>query len=77
VRQRVWCCCVGRGGITMTELEQTKYCEKCESMQPMYFSKNFVIMGCRHKPYRGKWVAEIDKCPRDDYQEWCRRADDD
>lgn len=59
----------------MTELEQTKYCEKCESMKPMYFSKNFVIMGCMHKPYKGKWVAEIDKCPRKDFHEWCRRAD--
>ncbi len=57
----------------MTELEQTRYCEKCESMQPMYFSKNFVIMGCRHKPYRGKWVAEIDKCPRDDFHELCKK----
>ena len=73
MRQRAWCWGFGRGGITMTELEQTRGCERCEFKITIHLSSNFVIMGCTHKPYKGKWVAEIDKCPRDDFHELCKK----
>ena len=25
----------------------------------------FMFLGCRHKPYSGKWVAEIKECPKE------------
>ena len=24
----------------------------------------FMFLGCRHAPYKGKWVAEIKECPK-------------
>jgi hypothetical protein len=24
-----------------------------------------MFLGCRHEPYKGKWVAEIKECPKE------------
>ena len=56
----------------MTELEQTRGCSRCRFKEVFDFG-GFVIIGCIHEPYEGKWVAEIDKCPRDDFHELCQK----
>ncbi len=50
----------------MTPKDQHEKCEKCEHHQ-MFGSAcpPFRFIGCCRKPYNGKWVAEIDKCPKD------------
>ena len=47
----------------MSPDEQKSKCEKCEFMR-RYSMRPWVMLGCTHKPYKGKWVAEINKCPR-------------
>lgn len=47
----------------MTPEFQELNCSKCKYGQRTSAWKiNFI--GCTHKPYKGKWVAEIDECPK-------------
>lgn len=38
-------------------------CEGCLHASIIY-AGNWSFVGCRHKPYKGKWVVEIKKCPK-------------
>ena len=37
-------------------------CEGCKSCKKVD-ANDFSFLGCFHKPYRGKWIAEIKECP--------------
>ena len=38
-------------------------CDRCEYCKEVNCNGGFTFYGCHHKPYRGKWVAEIKDCP--------------
>lgn len=48
----------------MTPEEQKTKCEKCKFMMKVSM-RPWLFLGCTHKPYKGKWVAEIDSCPKE------------
>lgn len=37
-----------------------KFCNNCKEVRA---NGGFVFFGCYHKPYKGKWIAEIKDCP--------------
>lgn len=37
-----------------------KFCSNCKEVRA---NGGFVFFGCYHKPYKGKWIAEIKDCP--------------
>lgn len=39
-------------------------CEKCEYARVLGATGGWSFVGCRHEPYRDKWVAEIKDCPK-------------
>lgn len=40
-------------------------CHGCEYKgHSPYFEGNFRIEICKHPPFRGKWIVEIEKCPK-------------
>ena len=43
---------------------QTEECLKCEYSHSVYANYGMKFLGCRHKPYHGKWVIEIKDCPK-------------
>lgn len=50
------------------EFQKAK-CEKCEFVDKLAADSWFRFLGCRHKPYHGKWVAEIEVCPKENDDE--------
>ena len=48
----------------MTALQINKECSKCRFRKIFDCDDNFKILGCMHEPYHGKWVVEIDECPK-------------
>ena len=40
-------------------------CEKCEYKHIVHADGGFMFNGCYHRPYIGKWVAEIKDCPKE------------
>lgn len=49
----------------MTAEEQDKMCFSCEFCDKLSAGHGFNFLGCTYGEYLGKWVAEIDKCPKD------------
>ena len=39
-------------------------CDGCKYCKTVHANGGFSFYGCHHKPYRGKWVAEIKDCPK-------------
>jgi hypothetical protein len=39
-------------------------CKGCQYADVVRAQGNFMFLGCRHAPYKGKRVAEIKKCPK-------------
>ena len=39
-------------------------CNPCQFARCVEASEGFRFLGCYHKPYCGKWVAEIKECPK-------------
>lgn len=39
-------------------------CKGCPYADVVRGTDGFIFLGCRHAPYRGKWVAEIKECPK-------------
>ena len=39
-------------------------CEKCEYCKAITAQDGFTFYGCKHAPYKGKWIAEIEECPK-------------
>lgn len=48
----------------MTALQINRECSKCRFRKIFDCTDNFKILGCMHEPYHGKWVVEIDECPK-------------
>ncbi len=40
-------------------------CHPCKYARAVFAPGQFMFLGCYHKPYRGKWVAEIKDCPKE------------
>ena len=41
-------------------------CKPCEHAYVVGTQNSgFMFLGCYHKPYKGKWVAEIKDCPKE------------
>lgn len=40
-------------------------CGNCEYARIINASVGWSFVGCKHKPYDGKWVVEIKDCPKD------------
>ena len=41
-------------------------CLQCEYSQKTVVSGGFKFLGCYHKPHNGKWVAELEACPKEE-----------
>ncbi len=39
-------------------------CHKCDYCKEVRATGNWSFYGCYHTPYLGKWVAEIQNCPK-------------
>ena len=39
-------------------------CHPCKYARAVFAQDQFMLLGCYHEPYRGKWVAEIKECPK-------------
>jgi len=39
-------------------------CGKCEHVKLVYEPMSYNFLGCHCEPYKGKWIAEIEKCPK-------------
>ena len=55
----------------MTEIEQlekaisiAKRCGECEYCKSVNAGNDWWFKGCFCDPYRGKWISEIDNCPK-------------
>ena len=40
-------------------------CCGCKYKRPVHASGDFFFNGCYHRPYKGKWVANIKDCPKE------------
>ena len=54
----------------MTDYESQKVaqdrntrCKKCKHSKVINAQDDWFFRGCYCKPYRGKWVSEIENCP--------------
>ena len=39
-------------------------CENCEYCKEIKAQDGWCFYGCKHAPYRGRWIAEIEECPK-------------
>lgn len=39
--------------------------EPCQYCCVIRQDKFGIYLGCNHEPYKGKWIAELDVCPKD------------
>lgn len=39
-------------------------CENCEYCKEIKAQYDWCFYGCKHAPYRGRWIAEIEECPK-------------
>ncbi|MBQ8279510.1 MAG: hypothetical protein IJZ23_06990 [Roseburia sp.] len=46
------------------DIKQKQRCEGCEYVRKVYGTGGWCFIGCYHRPYTGKWVAEIKECPK-------------
>lgn len=42
-----------------------KRCQKCSDKRIVIVNGYWKVYGCFYPPYRGEWVAEIEKCPKE------------
>lgn len=50
-------------------------CFCCEYSKVYTANGGFQFLGCSCPPYKGKWIAEIDKCPKGRLKENDARTD--
>lgn len=41
-------------------------CNPCKYAKPVVATGQWTFLGCFCPPYRGKWVAEIKECPKEE-----------
>ena len=58
---------MNREEMTFAKDGRCKGCDFCRGVS----GGGFDFLGCYHKPYKGKWVCEIKKCPKQDIGEHC------
>ncbi len=46
-------------------LEIDKRCRGCEYVRDIRANGDWWFKGCKHEPYRGKWIVEIANCPKE------------
>ena len=46
------------------EIKQKQRCEGCKYVRTVHATGGWCFVGCYHRPYAGKWVAEIKECPK-------------
>ena len=46
------------------EEEKPERCKGCEYRHIVHTNGGWDFYGCYHRPYTGKWVAEIKDCPK-------------
>lgn len=51
------------------EIERNRRCKECKYSKSINAQEDWWFIGCTHKPYRGKWVVEIEKCPLEESEE--------
>ncbi len=39
-------------------------CKGCKYARSLNATGGFRFLGCEFPPYKGKWIAELDKCPK-------------
>lgn len=39
-------------------------CDGCRNCRTVHANGGWSFCGCYHEPFRGKWVAEIQNCPK-------------
>lgn len=40
-------------------------CAGCKHCKRLKAQDDWSFYGCFHKPYKGKWIAEIENCPKE------------
>lgn len=48
----------------MTNIEKHERCKDCEYRKKINAQDDFWLNACYCKPYKGKWIVEIDNCPK-------------
>lgn len=49
-------------------MRKVKPCRNCPDCRKVYAQGNWSFHGCYHEPYHGKWIAEIEKCPKEEHE---------
>ena len=44
---------------------KTNHCRKCEYSYRFSSQDGCWFIGCKYPPFRGRWVAQIEECPKD------------
>jgi len=47
-----------------SDMHSYNRCANCSFRRKVYCQNNIFFMGCDHEPYKGKWVEEIEVCPK-------------
>lgn len=50
-------------------LKKKNRCIKCKYRKTIHAQYEWMFDGCCYKPYRGKWIQEINECPKDEIYE--------
>lgn len=45
-------------------------CFTCKYCKIVHANSGWMFYGCYHYPYSGKWVVEIEECPKEKREEW-------
>ena len=45
-------------------------CNPCEYSKCIVANTQWMFLGCCHEPYHGKWVKEIEHCPKMEDEGW-------
>ena len=48
---------------------KTSECEKCEHSKRICAQGEWWFRACYCEPYRGKWIQEIESCPKEQLKE--------
>lgn len=49
--------------------DETGRCFRCIYCKPVHATGGWMFYGCHHYPYSGKWVVEIEECPKERSEE--------
>ena len=49
----------------MTVEERKQRCRKCEYSKHVNAQNDWGFPGCYKSPYKGKWIIEIEDCPKE------------